>query len=61
MVKIDHPRATAFAASGPRPSNFPYTARFGNEVPFFGIARDEINERLALGVVPYILGLTTED
>src|SRR5260370_15828522 len=60
MIKVDHPCAAAFAASGPRPSDLSHTARFGDQVPFFGIPRDEIDEGLPFGVVPDILGLADE-
>jgi hypothetical protein len=60
MVEIDHPRAAAFAASGPRPSDLPHTAGFGDQISLVRIARDEINERLQFGSVPDFPGLPAE-
>src|ERR1700732_652903 len=61
MIKIDHPRAAAFTASGPHPSDLPHTACFRDQVPLFGIPCDELNEGFPLGVVPDVAGLTDEE
>jgi hypothetical protein len=59
-LKVNYPRAAALAAAGPRPSDLPHTASFGDQVPRFGIPRDEINRSLPLGVVPDFPGLPIE-